>query len=56
MVRQLAIEWTVDPAPTTLEHVRIDHRRGDILVAQEFLPRSRTSVSLSSGFPRGVRF
>ena len=37
MARQLAIEWTADPTPTTLEHVRIDHRRGDILVSQEFL-------------------
>ena len=37
MVRQLAIEWTADPTPTTLEHMRIDHRRGDILVSQEFL-------------------
>ena len=37
MSRELAIEWTADPTPTTLEHVRIDHRRSDILVSQEFL-------------------
>jgi hypothetical protein len=37
VVRQLAIKWTVDPTPTTLEHVRVDHRCGDILVSQEFL-------------------
>ena len=37
MVRRLAIEGTADPTPTTLEHVCIDHRRGDILVSQEFL-------------------
>ena len=37
MARQLAIEWTANPTPTTLEHVRRDHRRGDILVSQEFL-------------------
>ncbi len=37
MSRELAIEWTADPTPTTLQHVRIDHRRGDILVSQEFL-------------------
>jgi hypothetical protein len=37
VVRQLAIKWTADPTPTTLEHVRIDHRRGDVLVSQEFL-------------------
>lgn len=37
MARQLAIEWTADPTPTTLEHMRIDHRRADILVSQEFL-------------------
>lgn len=37
MSRKLAIEWTADPTPTTLQHVRIDHRRGDIFVSQEFL-------------------
>ena len=37
MPPDLAIEWTADPTPTTLQHVRIDHRRGDILVSQEFL-------------------
>jgi hypothetical protein len=37
VVCQLAIKWTVDPTPTTLEHVRIDHRRGDVLMSQEFL-------------------
>ena len=37
MSRELAIEWTADPTPTTLEHMRRDHRRGDILMSQEFL-------------------
>ena len=37
MLRELAIEGTADPTPTTLQHVRIDHRRGDIFVSQEFL-------------------
>lgn len=37
MSRELAIERTADPTPTTLQHVRIDHRRSDIFVSQEFL-------------------
>lgn len=37
MSRELAIERTVDPTPTALQHMRIDHRRGDILVSEECL-------------------
>jgi hypothetical protein len=31
------IEWTPYPTPAALQHVRIDHRRLDVLVPQEFL-------------------
>ena len=31
------IEWTPHPAPTALQHMRVDHGRSDVLVPQEFL-------------------
>ena len=31
------IKWTPHPAPATLQHVRVDHGRSDVLVPQEFL-------------------
>jgi hypothetical protein len=31
------IERTPHPAPTALQHMRVDHRRSDVLVPQEFL-------------------
>jgi hypothetical protein len=33
------IEGTPHSAPTLVEHVRVDHRRADIAVAQQFLDR-----------------
>ena len=34
------IERTAHPAPTALQHVRVDHGRSDVLVPQEFLHRA----------------
>ena len=31
------IERAAHPSPTALQHVRIDHRRTDVLMLQEFL-------------------
>ncbi len=33
------IERTPYPAPATLQHMRVDHGRSDVLVPQEFLHR-----------------